>query len=165
MSSEDPTIDKEEKKAELLQNKELSKEEIQKLRKDKKEAAKRAKKEMATKKAEEIKKQETLPKPTKEKGPKGPGSGPGKGKPQSNVKRAISTSRDRTESIHELPTGLDNVSVTVEEIMDKYYGKLHHEVVSLGLKLVAERITDASLRCLAIIRAIIKFTKDYQLGK
>lgn len=79
--------------------------------------------------------------------------------------RSATPRRDRAESAHELPTGLDTVSVTVEEIMEKYRGKLHHEIIDLGLKLVAEKINDASLRCLAIIRAIIKFTKDYHCGK
>jgi ElaB/YqjD/DUF883 family membrane-anchored ribosome-binding protein len=147
--------EKEDKKQQLLANKEeLSPEEIKRLRKEKKEAVKKAKmqklKEAKQKKKEESKKQtdksnnqstdQVFDKPSKKSTPR----------------------RERADSQHDLPSGMDNVSVTVEEILEKYYGKLHYEIITLGLKLVAEMINGASLRCLAIIRALIKFTKDYQ---
>jgi len=81
------------------------------------------------------------------------------------INKAASSRRERVDSSHDLPSGMDNVTVTIDEIMNKYYGKLHHEVINLGLKLVSEKINGASLRCLAILKAIIKFIKDYQLGK
>ena len=73
--------------------------------------------------------------------------------------------RDRTDSAYDLPSGMDNVSVSVEEIMSKYYGKLHPQVINLGLQLVSEKLNGASLRCLGILKAIIKFVKDYEIGK
>lgn len=95
--------------------------------------------------------------------PKGPKlDGQAFGKPS---KRVITPRRDRADSAHDLPSGLDNVGVTVDEIMDKYYGKLHHEIINLGLKLVSEKYNGASIRCLAILRAMIKFIKDYDVGK
>ena len=95
-----------------------------------------------------------------------------KNQPKKEEKKAIRTMgsgllhpqrRDRTDSAVELPA-FDSVSVTVEEIMEKYYGKLHYEIISLGLKLVAGKINGPSMRCVSILRALIKFINDYKHG-
>lgn len=41
-------------------------------------------------------------------------------------------------------------------------GKLHHEIITLGLKLVSGKINGASLRTLSILRALIKFVQSYE---
>jgi hypothetical protein len=96
--------DKKEKKQQLLANKELSKEEIKRLRKEKKLATKKNK-------IQKLKEEKSKPKKSK---------------------KAKAEEKDINAE--------EGTNLTVEEVMESYYGKLHHKVIQLGLKFIANRI-------------------------